>query len=724
MTASWQQVPVNGGGFVTGMDVASDGTMVCRVDVFGAYLNTSSTAPAWSLLTNTTSLPASAWGFSGAGYTGSYVTPVGVYEIRIAASNTSDFYMMMNGKMYVTTNKGATWTLMTGFPSISWGANENDSYRLNQKKLGIDPASADVVYVGTPTNGLYVTDNGTSGAAATFAAVSSVPTSTAGGMTGICFDPSSGTTGGKTNRIYVCSYGHGVYTSGDAGSTWSLITGSPTVVYDALVESGVLYVATTSGIKSWNGTSWSTYLSDGSGVSTLAFNPLTSGMVGCMGNGGGNLNYTSGAGFQGPYFFSGLNPNNPPSDAPWLADTKPGYPTYGSQTGNNWVASACWFDPTTANRFWIAWGYGVSYIDLPATAPNSNTAMTFVTACDGIQNTVATDCMSPLVPSGSRIFIAAEDVQFWRYGNLADSPTSAEHGTGTSQYGARVELACWSMDWSQSSANVGAALIFWNGQNASAFTTNNGTSWTQFPTAPTAHNGGCITCVDSTHFIAIDANSSSGTVYTTDGGTTWTASTGLPTTGWPNDLFNNPQILCNDAGGTVYAYSNGNGLYSSTDKGASFSLVNSQNLLSGSWGTTGYDNPHLSAVPGNSGYLVFSPGYTNAPLPQGAPLYLSTNGGTTWTAVAGVQDVWCHGWGPIATGKTYPTLWVVGWIKVGSVYKYGIGRSQDLGSTWTWFEDYPAGNYDQPRCITGSVVNANTVLVGFQGSGYWYGKGL
>lgn len=720
--ATWKPVGINGGGYVTGMDIAADGTMVSRVDVFGAYLNTLEPPVAWTLLTTTASLPASAWGFTGANYTGNYITPVGVYEIRIAPTNTSIFYMMMNAKMYFTANRGTTWTLMNNFPSITWAANENDSYRTYQKKIGIDPANADVVYIGTPSNGLYVTSNGTSGAAATFAAVGTVLAAAGQGLSAIVFDPASGTTGGKTNKIYATSYGHGVYTSANAGTSWALIASSPTTVFDAIVVGGNLYCATTAGIQEWNGSTWTTTVADGGGVSTLTINPFNSSWFACMGNGGGNLNQNTGAGWQGPYYQAGLNPNNPPSDTPWLADTKPGYPTYASQTGNNFSASACWFDPVHANRFWIAWGYGVAYIDLTTPAVGGSTPMTFISACEGIQDTVATCAISE---PGGYPFVAMEDVQFFRITNTPDvSPVSSAHGTGTSMYAARVQLAGWSMDYSQSTPGVVAALVYWNGQNASAYATDYGLTWTQFPTAPTAHNGGCITCVDATHFVAIDANGTAAPVHSADGGNTWTATTGLPATGWPNNLFNNPQILCNDAAGIVYGYSNANGLYSSSDRGATFTLVNSQNLMTGSWGTTGYDNPKLSAVPGNAGFLFFGPGYTNSPFPQTATFWKSTNGGVAWSAVPNVYDVWCHGYGqPYAT---YPTLWIVGWVKVGAApYLYGIWRSRDLGvSDWVRVADFPSGLYDQPRCISGDAGKYSTCYVGFQGSSYMYGINL
>ena len=97
-------------------------------------------------------------------------------------------------------------------------------YNIDGQKMAVDPNNPNVVYVGTPQNGLFVTTNG----GATWQSVSAVPAKPNGssgvypGITGILFDPAlGGTTGGNTNTIFASSYGNGVYESTNAGASWT-----------------------------------------------------------------------------------------------------------------------------------------------------------------------------------------------------------------------------------------------------------------------------------------------------------------------------------------------------------------------------------------------------------------------------------------------------------------------------------------------------------------------
>src|SRR5207237_561768 len=117
----------------------------------------------WQQLLNTTSIPVS------------FVAPgssAGVYEVRIAPSNTSVLYMMYSGYVFVSNNKGATWT-QTTFAQVA--EDPSDSYRTNGQKMAVDPGNAGVVYAGSPSNGLFVTTNG----GTTWTSVGAVPTSLA-----------------------------------------------------------------------------------------------------------------------------------------------------------------------------------------------------------------------------------------------------------------------------------------------------------------------------------------------------------------------------------------------------------------------------------------------------------------------------------------------------------------------------------------------------------------
>ena len=97
---NWQRLNVGAGGFIDGIDVAPDGTMVVRTDTYGAYIWNGTE---WQQLVTSTSMPAA------------FVTPnlaitQGVYEIQIAPSNSNIMYMMYEGYVFKSTNQGTTWT--------------------------------------------------------------------------------------------------------------------------------------------------------------------------------------------------------------------------------------------------------------------------------------------------------------------------------------------------------------------------------------------------------------------------------------------------------------------------------------------------------------------------------------------------------------------------------------------------------------------------------------
>src|SRR5215212_5437999 len=108
MTDSWQPVDIGAGGYLTGMDIASDGTKVVRTDTYGAYLWTGSE---WQQLVTTSSMP------------GGQAIAQGVYEIRIAPSNTNILYMEYSGQVFKSTDRGTTWT-QTSFQHVVEDAND------------------------------------------------------------------------------------------------------------------------------------------------------------------------------------------------------------------------------------------------------------------------------------------------------------------------------------------------------------------------------------------------------------------------------------------------------------------------------------------------------------------------------------------------------------------------------------------------------------------------
>ena len=145
LDSSWKAVNIGAGGWLVGIDVAPDGTMVVRTDTYGAYLWNGTT---WTQMVTANSMPANVF-YSQA-----------VYELRIAASNSNIMYMEMNDGIYKTVDKGGTW-VKTTFP-ITNQATSGDN-RMDGQKMAIDPNDPNTVFAGTQKDGLWVTrDGGTS----------------------------------------------------------------------------------------------------------------------------------------------------------------------------------------------------------------------------------------------------------------------------------------------------------------------------------------------------------------------------------------------------------------------------------------------------------------------------------------------------------------------------------------------------------------------------------
>ena len=142
---NWLPLRIGAGGYLTGIDIAPDDTMVVRTDTYGAYIWNGSE---WQQLVTSLSMPAANVDTGNA---------EGVYEIRIAPSNTNILYMEYLGQVYRSSDKGATWT-DTNFAHVV--QDPNDTHRVNGQKMAVDPINPDVVYAGTGQDGLFVTMNG------------------------------------------------------------------------------------------------------------------------------------------------------------------------------------------------------------------------------------------------------------------------------------------------------------------------------------------------------------------------------------------------------------------------------------------------------------------------------------------------------------------------------------------------------------------------------------
>src|SRR4029079_4642115 len=107
-------------------------------------------------------------------------------------------------------------------------------------------------------------------------------------------------------------------------------------------------------------------------------------------------------------------------------------------------------------------------------------------------------------------------------------------------------------------------------------------------------------------------------------------------------------------------------------------------------------NARLKSVSGNAGHLFFAAGPQGAggsPHPAPTRLYRSKNGGASWTEIPNVAEPIAIDLGAIAPGRSYPTLYMVGWVR----NEYGVWRSIDADESrpsWTKVASYPLGSMD------------------------------
>jgi hypothetical protein len=172
----------------------------------------------------------------GSGYYGQY--QAGVQGLAACAwttdqaqtltGTTSDIYLIMNGavsatvsSVFVTTNKGASWT-NTGESIAAPNGVNNEAARQNSPIVWCDPnSSGQIAYVGQYNAALVETTNGGS----TWSSVGGLPTPS-GDATEIIGDPTSAVTSGTTQGLYAWVQGSGLYASTNGGTSWTAVTSS------------------------------------------------------------------------------------------------------------------------------------------------------------------------------------------------------------------------------------------------------------------------------------------------------------------------------------------------------------------------------------------------------------------------------------------------------------------------------------------------------------------
>lgn len=691
----WRTLRIGAGGFITGVDISSDGsTRIVRTDTYGAYIWDVAQKQWKQVVTSRSMPPADA----------AVDRNSGVYEIRVAPNLPTRLYMAYRGNVYRSDDRGNHWTRTT-FINVPMDAN--DDFRTAGQKMAVDPANPDVMYVGTPANGVFFTADG----GATWTSVAAIPKSARAsngkypGHAGISYDQGSHPTNGRTSTIYISSFGNGVYQSVDAGASWSRLSGGPTnVSHGKCASDGAYYVTGDDGRSVWRYQSeaWANITPSAENWDAVAIDPFDPSRILAIREGGFlDISHDRGATWGGIIWGPGYN-HRVAKDIPWLAWTNEHYMSTGDLL----------FDPAMQNRLWFAEGIGVWFTDIENNSATPK-SVTFSSQSRGIEQLVANQIISP--PSGKPV-VASWDRPVFYIEDRDEFPVT--HAPDNQH----AIVMGWALDYASSKPDFIVGLMNWWGVEKSGYSTDGGRTWRTFDAHPDVVGskiGGGIAASTPENIVWAPSNNAT-PYYTNDGGATWlqAAIPGAPTsgeTGWGFAYYLNRHIVAADrvAPGTFYIYNYLKGLYRSSDGGATWAMAHSGEIAAFS----GF-SAMLETVPGQRGHLFFSSGAQGGNVHPGAnPFMRSTDGGGTWRAVPNVFEVRAFGFGK--PSGDYPTIFICGWVRG----VYAIWRSSDNARSWTQIGTFPLDSLDDVKAMDGDKNVQNLVYLGFAGSGYAYGIG-
>lgn len=705
-SAIWKRLPVGAGGFITGIDFSNDGsTKLIRTDTSNGYVWDDGRGQ-WRPLFTVSSL--------GLAETRATMDDhplgdgMGVYEARVAPSDPNRIYAVFQAHVWRSDNKGLNF-VRTSLPAKQMRGNTG-AQRLWGPKMAVDPANPDVVYLGTEVDGLWRTLDG----GKTWSQVADVPKSTSNALPLLlAFDATSGTANGRTKVLYVSSDGNGVYRTEDAGERFALTVNGPTKSKRMICDQqGTLWYVENGGgernLLTFSAGQWSRTTYKGHPIHAVAINPADARHIYAISDDGiPQQSFDRGATWMGPWFAKypdGEGWRINAVDIPWLAYQL------------DMSAGDLRFDPSGTNKLYFAMGVGVLWSNPPKTF----TRIDWHSQSAGIEQLVGEWIVSPPKTAdgrGGEPLVLAWDRPIFKIKDITKFPE---------KYGPVKPLHHgWHADYSVTDPTFIVGLFNYAGVEESGWSEDGGDTWTKFAATPSDARGGCIAVSRPDNIVVVPSNNGRA-VYTKDRGKTWTPLSipGLPTSGesgWGWAYYLNRKIVAADTvkPDVFYLYNYGPesnrslaGMYRSTDGGANWVRAFAGPIAD--W--SGF-NAKMLAVPGQQGHLFFTSGGQSGDNPADVKFMRSTDGGTTWTWVAKVREVFAFGFGKAAPDKTYPAIYMQGYVDA----VYGFWASFDNCQTWLKLTEFPADNIDKHSCVSGDLNIFGRFYVGFSGSGFAYG---
>ncbi|WP_037680813.1 cellulose binding domain-containing protein [Streptomyces griseus] len=720
---TWKNARIDGGGFVPGIvfNRKEKNLAYARTDIGGAYRWVESSRT-WTPMLD--SVGWDNWGHTGVvSLASDSVDPNKVYAAVGTYTNSWD---PGNGAVLRSSDRGASWQKA----NLPFKLGGNMPGRGMGERLAVDPNKNSVLYLGAPSGkGLWrSTDSGATWSQVTnFPNVGNYvqdPSDTSGyasdnqGIVWVTFDESTGTSGNATKTVYVgvADKDNAVYRSTDAGATWTRLAGQPTgyLAHKGVLDSvnGYLYLAYSDKGGPYDGGKgqlwrYATATGTWTNISPVAEADTYYGFSGLTVDRQkpGTVMATaysswwpdtqifrskdSGGTWTKAWDYTSY-PNRANrftmdvSSSPWLTwGANPSPPEQTPKLG--WMTEALEIDPFNSGRMMYGTGatiYGTENL----TNWDSGSQFTIKPMVQGLEETAVNDLASP--PTGAPLLSALGDVGGFRHTDLTKVPalmyTSPNFTTTTS------------LDFAETNPNTVVRVGDLDSGPHIAFSTDNGANWFA-GTDPSGVSGGGTVAASSDGGRFVWSPAGAGVQYTTGFGTSWQASSGIPA----GAIVESDRV---DAK-TFYGFKSGK-FYVSTDGGATFTASSATGLPSG-------DSVRFKALPGTKGDVWLAGGAADGAY----GLWHSTNGGTSWTKLSGVEQADTIGFGKAAAGASYQTLYTS--AKIAGVR--GIFRSTDKGATWTRINDDAHQWGWTGGAITGDPRVYGRVYVSTNGRGVVYG---
>jgi hypothetical protein len=766
---NWKAINLGAGGWVTGFDQHTDGTIVVRTDTYGAYIKDPG-AQTWRQMVTQTGIlndPRPPHQLDGQG--------TGTYEVRISAHPTSAsgvvIYMVFYGGFYRSLDRGVTWVKMNTTPD--WGVftdvyPNQGSQRFYDCKMAIHPTNPDIVYLGTMTTGLWRTTNGgTTWTNLTGPTNFPSPISTTdnAGVGGIIFDPT-------TRTLFAHCNGRGYYSLEENSSTWQGPFGPTTPISscDMVSYSGVRHlwcVSPSNANQVWRsvGGTWSTVTTtlNNNGAFAVFFDPNNTNRI-IIARNSGHMIQSMGGGE--PNTFGEANwewMQLQSSDIPWHTFA---LPTTSFALSLGKVA----FDKTRSgntisnpNKVLASDGIGFFEAIIPSTnlrSPGPYLPVPFVnwqSKSKGIEQLVGHGIAS--LPNG-RVIWTGHDRALINISNPRQFPSRYELNNGaTIRHGQMVHYL--ERPNQQPIVAVASEHAFGDQRGGSEFSLDGGQTWQQFEQYTTEYGGlggggGELVPMSENHFLWFPNNNRPPMRTATQGKGASPAAAWQPMSFVPNDpnyrvwapgytIRAHRCAVDSFTAGKAWLMHDNLGVMVTTNYGANWTQVPS--TLHGAGSISAFsDNDgggyirfssKLRAAPGLQNHLWFATGGVDtaeSPLPPRGPFFRSVDGGSTWTKVGttslspqgitiqDVEEVIDFCFSPTLPGGTYPTLWIVGYVTDSTGQKFGVYYSTNAGTSWTRVNPASASgalinSKDEIVGISASLTNPGEVYIAFNGSG-------